>query len=204
MGGGSLPVAFDDNTQTLYFLFGKQNHYLNNKNPGWSDFGGKEKHSETAFDAAVREGHEELNGFIGNSADIKHNIRHKLVTSFKHETYITFLFKIEYDPNLPSYFNNNFNFLSSHVNLKPIVQHPINGLFEKSEIKWMTIDDIRKNKHLFREFYQNIIDIILKNTNEIIYKIKRINNNKHTLKNTHKLKKKKRNTRIKRRINYWF
>jgi hypothetical protein len=90
------------------------------------------------------------------------------------------------------------------VNLKPIVQHPINGLFEKSEIKWMTIDDIRKNKHLFREFYQNIIDIILKNTNEIIYKIKRINNNKHTLKNTHKLKKKKRNTRIKRRINYWF
>ena len=199
MGGGSLPVAFDDKTQTLYFLFGKENPYLNRDSPGWSDFGGGEKPSETAFDTAVREGHEELNGFIGNVADIKHNIRHKLVTSFKHERYITFLFKIEYDPNLPFYFNNNYNFLSSHVN--SIVRNPTNGLFEKSEIKWMTIDDIRKNKHLFREYYQNIIDIILKNTNEIIYKIKRISS-KNTLKNIHK-RKKKRNTRMKRRIN-WF
>jgi hypothetical protein len=34
-------------------------------------------------------------------------------------------------------------------------------IFEKTQIKWFSFDDIKKNKKQFRSFYQNIIDLIL-------------------------------------------
>ena len=169
MGGGALPVAYNKKNKKVYLLFGKENEYLNKDSPGWSDFGGGEKPGESALDTALREGCEELNGFFGCEGDIKRLIKENLVTSLNHERYTTFLFEIDYDENLPIYFNNNYKFLKSHVN--NLVRHTTNGLFEKSNIKWMTFDDLRKERDTFRSYYRNVVDVILENEDDITSKL---------------------------------
>ena len=169
MGGGALPVAYNKKNKKVYLLFGKENEYLNKDSPGWSDFGGGEKPGESALDTALREGCEELNGFFGCEGDIKRLVKDNLVTSLNHERYTTFLFQIDYDENLPVYFNNNYKFLKSHVN--NLVRHSTNGLFEKSDIKWMTFDDLRKERGTFRSYYRNVVDVILENEDDITSKL---------------------------------
>lgn len=169
MGGGALPVAYNKKNKKVYLLFGKENEYLNKDSPGWSDFGGGEKPGESALDTALREGCEELNGFFGCEGDIKRLVKDNLVTSLNHERYTTFLFQIDYDENLPVYFNNNYKFLKSHVN--NLVRHSTNGLFEKSDIKWMTFDDLRKERGTFRSYYRNVVDVILENEEDITSKL---------------------------------
>lgn len=169
MGGGALPVAYNKKNKKVYLLFGKENEYLNKDSPGWSDFGGGEKPGESALDTALREGCEELNGFFGCEGDIKRLVKDNLVTSLNHERYTTFLFQIDYDENLPVYFNNNYKFLKSHVN--NLVRHSTNGLFEKSDIKWMTFDDLRKERGTFRSYYRNVVDVILDNEEDITSKL---------------------------------
>ena len=170
MGGGALPIAFNKKDKKVYLLFGKENEYLNKDSPGFSDFGGGEKPGESALDTALREGCEELNGFFGCEGEIKRLIKENLVTSLNHDRYTTFLFKIEYDENLPYYFNNNYKFLKSHVN--KLVRHATNGLFEKSVIKWMTFDDLRNERGSFRSYYRNVVDVILENEDDILRKVK--------------------------------
>jgi transcription termination factor NusB len=169
MGGGALPVAYNKKNKKVYLLFGKENEYLNKDSPGWSDFGGGEKPGESALDTALREGCEELNGFFGCEGDIKRLVKDNLVKSLNHERYTTFLFQIDYDENLPVYFNNNYKFLKSHVN--NLVRHSTNGLFEKSDIKWMTFDDLRKERGTFRSYYRNVVDVILENEEDITSKL---------------------------------
>ena len=171
MGGGALPIAFNKKNKKVYLLFGKENEYLNKDSPGFSDFGGGEKAGESALDTALREGCEELNGFFGCEGEIKRLIKENLVTSLNHDRYTTFLFEIEYDENLPYYFNNNYKFLKSHVN--KLVRHATNGLFEKSVIKWMTFDDLRNERSSFRSYYRNVVDVILENEDDIVRKIKK-------------------------------
>ena len=170
MGGGALPVALNKKYKKVYLLFGKENEYLNKDSPGFSDFGGGEKPGESALDTALREGCEELNGFFGCEGEIKRLIKENLVTSLNHDSYTTFLFEIEYDDNLPYYFNNNYKFLKNHVN--KLVRHSTNGLFEKSVIKWMTFDDLRKERDTFRSYYRNVVDVILENEDDIVRKLK--------------------------------
>jgi transcription termination factor NusB len=169
MGGGALPVAYNKKNKKVYLLFGKENEYLNKDSPGWSDFGGGEEPGESALDTALREGCEELNGFFGCEGDIKRLVKDNLVTSLNHERYTTFLFQIDYDENLPVYFNNNYKFLKSHVN--NLVRNSTNGLFEKSNIKWMTFDELRKERDTFRSYYRNVVDVILENEDDITSKL---------------------------------
>ena len=169
MGGGALPIAYNKKNKTVYLLFGKENEYLNKDSPGFSDFGGGEKPGESALDTALREGCEELNGFFGCEGEIKRLIKENLVTSLNHDRYTTFLFEIEYDENLPYYFNNNYKFLKGHVN--KLVRHATNGLFEKSVIKWMTFDDLRNERGSFRSYYRNVVDVILDNEDDIVAKV---------------------------------
>jgi len=178
MGGGALPVAYNKKNNKVYLLFGKENEYLNKDSPGWSDFGGGEKPGESALDTALREGCEELNGFFGCEGAIKRLVKDNLVTSLNHERYTTFLFEIDYDENLTVYFNNNYKFLKSHVN--NLVRHSTNGLFEKSDIKWMTFDDLRKERGAFRSYYRNVVDVILENEGEITAKLQKNNKKYHT------------------------
>jgi len=169
MGGGALPVAYNKKDKKVYLLFGKENEYLNKDSPGFSDFGGGEKAGESALDTALREGCEELNGFFGCEGEIKRLIKENLVTSLNHDRYTTFLFEVEYDENLPYYFNNNYKFLKSHVN--KLVRHATNGLFEKSVIKWMTFDDLRNERGSFRSYYRNVVDVILDHEDDIVAKL---------------------------------
>ena len=67
MGAGILPTTIYNGK--LYFLFGKENKYADS--PGWSDFGGGTDNNETFRETALREGSEELIGFLGDKHEIK-------------------------------------------------------------------------------------------------------------------------------------
>jgi hypothetical protein len=79
--------------------------------------------------------------------------------------------KADYDEKLPYYFNNNYKFICEY--LKGYVEHPTNGLFEKSEIRWFTVEDLKRERNIFRDYFRNIIDIIIYNHPKTLSKMKR-------------------------------
>jgi len=68
VAGSILPVTIHNNK--LYFLFGKENP-MEDSAKGWSDFGGGVENGETPFSTAMREGGEELTGFLGDGKNVK-------------------------------------------------------------------------------------------------------------------------------------
>lgn len=166
MGAGILPTCIYNNK--LYFLFGKENKYEKSA-PGFSDFGGGTDNNETYFATAVREAGEELTGFLGNDNDIRkmlkkygtYNIDHK---SNNHNTYRMHIFPFEYNEWLPYYYNNNQQFIQKRLDPKIIKKTKI---FEKAEIKWISVDDLQKMKPQFRHYFHSIIDMILSQKNDI-------------------------------------
>ena len=152
-----LPVTIHNDK--IYFLFGKENP-MEDSAKGWSDFGGGVDKGETLFNAALREGSEELSGFLGSSNEIKKMIK-KNGGTYNVSTPIDYnihIFYYPYDENLPKYYNNNHSFL-----WKKMDKNVLNDskLFEKIEIKWFSIDDMKKRRSEFRGFYQEITDKIL-------------------------------------------
>jgi hypothetical protein len=147
MGAGVLPVAIFQGQ--LFFLFGEE--FDEHK---WIDFGGGAKAGESPMQNAIREGCEELNGFFGSANEFKQLIQTHLLLKLKLETYTSFLVQVAYDPNLPFYFNNHHKFIKSHL------PHLVgkNGLFEKRQIKWMTLQDIREKRAHFRHYYKAMLD----------------------------------------------
>ena len=81
---------------------------------------------------------------------------------------------MDYDEKLPFYYKNNYEFFSRYL---PHVKHKKdNGLLEKSKIKWFTFDELKTEKKNFRSFYQNIVDLILKQEKEITMKMNHVLN----------------------------
>ena len=165
MGGSILPVTIHNNK--VCFLFGKERDI--DENPGWSDFGGGTDKGESFLQTACREGGEELTGFLGDESDIK-KLLNKYGTytiDYKSQSYTTYrchIFPMEYDEILPYYYNNNQRFLQKRLDPKIIKDTKI---FEKTQIKWFTFDDIQKQRHEFRSFYKNIVDLILNHKMDI-------------------------------------
>lgn len=156
VAGSILPVAIYKNQ--LYFLFGKENP-MEDSAKGWSDFGGKMEMGETPYKAALREGSEELTGFLGDSAALKTLIKKRGgVYEITLNSYHVHIFLIDYDENLPKYYNNNHHFLWKRMNQKTLNE---SRLFEKIEINWMTPSDMKTKRRIFRPFYRNIVDVIL-------------------------------------------
>ena len=154
MGGGILPVAMYKNQ--LFFLFGKENSSADT--PGWSDFGGGKEGRERPISTAVREGYEELSGFLGSKSQVNTQVKNNLICSVESNRYTTFIFKADYCEMLPVYFNRNFKFMQKHA---PHILSK-NGLYEKSEIKWFTADEVRENRSQFRNYYdKEFLDSIL-------------------------------------------
>lgn len=193
MGAGILPTTIHNDK--LYFLFGKETKYETSA-PGFSDFGGGTDNNETFFETAVREAGEELTGFLGNDNDIR-----KLLTQYGtynidyttdgHKTYRMHIFPYEYDHFLPFYYNNNQRFLQKHLDPNVIKKTKI---FEKAEIRWICVDDIKKMRPQFRHYFQNIIDMILAQKDSIktfINRGKKSTKKKTLRKNTKKNKTKK-------------
>lgn len=165
MGGSILPVTIHNNK--IYFLFGKERD--SDENPGWSDFGGGTDKGETFIQTAIREGGEELTGFLGTDNDLR-KMLNKYGTfniDYKSEGYSTYrchIFPMEYDEMLPHYYNNNQQFLQKRLDKKVIRDTKI---FEKTQIKWFSFDDIKKHHNEFRSFYKNIVNQILENKSAI-------------------------------------
>jgi 8-oxo-dGTP pyrophosphatase MutT (NUDIX family) len=177
VAGSILPVTIHNGK--LFFLFGKENP-MEDSSKGWSDFGGAVDKGETPFTAALREGSEELTGFLGDKAQIKKLIQkgggvYKLI----HNDYNVHIFFMDYDENLPKYYNQNHSFLWGRMNKKLLND---TKLFEKIEINWFSIEDMKKRKTEFRNFYQEIVDLFLSNI-ESIQKFIRQKSTRKTRKN---------------------
>jgi len=164
MGAGILPATIYNGK--LYFLFGKENKYEDSA-PGFSDFGGGTDNSETYLETAIREGVEELTGFLGNYEDIKKLLKKHGTYNIDYKTnnnYRMHIFPMIYDPMLPIYYNNNQKFIQEKLDPTIIKSTKI---FEKAEIKWICVDDIMKMRSKFRSYFQNIVDMIHSDKNEI-------------------------------------
>jgi nucleoside-triphosphatase THEP1 len=151
MGAGVLPTTIYKNK--LYFLFGKENQFADT--PGWSDFGGGTDNNETYLQTAIREGTEETTGFLGDLRDLLSRGTYEIMND---NTYKMFLFAYEYDPMLPYYYNNNHRFLEKKLDVSILKKSKI---FEKSEIKWICIDELSKMRGQFRHYFRQIVDRLL-------------------------------------------
>jgi hypothetical protein len=187
MGASILPITVHDGK--ILFLFGKERNI--DENPGWSDFGGGTDNNETFIETASREGAEEITGFLGEKNDITKILKKNGTfnidctdPSGKYGTYRSHICPINYDEYLTIYYNNNQRFLQKHLSKKIIRDMKI---FEKTEIKWFSFEELQRNKKQFRKFYQKIVELILKNKKNIT---KFMNNarKKNMRKKTKKLK----------------
>jgi ADP-ribose pyrophosphatase YjhB (NUDIX family) len=156
VAGSILPVAIHNNK--LYFLFGKENEYETSA-PGWADFGGGCKSGETPYQTALREGSEELTGFLGSKSELKKLIKNNGgVYKIVNNNYHVYIFAMKYDDHLVKYYNNNHKFLLKNMSHNLLNQ---TTFFEKSEIKWFSVEEIKKKRLKFRFFYKEIINKIL-------------------------------------------
>jgi hypothetical protein len=65
---------------------------------------------------------------------------------------------MDYDPKLTEYFNHQHRFLWKRMN-----KYTLNAskLFEKQEIRWFSVEDLKQKRSLFRSFYREIVDGLL-------------------------------------------
>jgi hypothetical protein len=159
-GGGVIPVALHDGQ--LHFLFGQENDVIKDasKDQDWGDFGGGSKPGESEMDTCVREGAEELNGFFGNKRDFRALLLKNQLLKLTYDTRVTHLMRVDYDERLPFYFNNNYRFIKETSNLRAIAAHPENGYFEKSHVRWFTLEDLKRERGAFREYFRAFLDMI--------------------------------------------
>ena len=168
-GSSILPVAIHNNK--LYFLFGKENS-LEESAPGFSDFGGGIEKGESAYDTALREGSEELTGFLGTPSQIKKHIEKMGGTfAFTHtnaknsaQNYTVHVVKYPHCQELISYYNNNHRFLWDRMNRKFLKS---TKLFEKIEIEWFCEDELKSRMSEYRPFYREVVNTLLQKLPEI-------------------------------------
>jgi len=185
MGAGILPTTIHNGK--LYFLFGKENKHEDSAS-GFSDFGGGTDNKEGFFETAVREGTEELTGFLGTMTDLRKMLKKNGTYNIDYHStgynpYRCHLLPMEYDPKLPFYYNNNQKFLQKHLDTNVIKKSKI---FEKEEIRWVCLDDFKKMRSKFRCYFKNILDDIYKQKVQIYQFIhSRLNKNNQTRKQRH-------------------
>jgi hypothetical protein len=165
MGASILPICVHNGK--VYFLFGKEREM--DENPGWSDFGGGNESGESYLETAVREGSEEMTGFLGGVADIrkllkKHGTFELEYQAGRYKPYRVHIFPMEYDSKLTEYYNNNQKFLQKK--LKPSIIADMK-IFEKAQIRWIGMSELKKMRPQFRSFYKNVVDLILSNKKQI-------------------------------------
>jgi len=163
VGSSILPVTIHKNK--LYFLFGKETP-LETSAPGWSDFGGGVETGENVLETALREGGEELTGFLGDAQQLKQHIQtHGGIYPIHHENkYHVHVIYIPYDENLPKYYNQNHRFLWDRMDHKLLKS---TKLFEKIEIGWFSATQAKTMREEFRHFYRDILDQVLQEKSNI-------------------------------------
>ncbi len=197
VAGSILPISIHNNE--LYFLFGKENS-MEDSAKGWSDFGGGCDNNETPYEAALREGGEELTGFFGDDKNIKRIIESngRMPYIITHNDYHVHLFCTEYDKNLPKYYNQNHKFLWERMDNEMLNK---SKLFEKIEIKWYSLREMKQRRREFRGFYQEITDLFVKDIKKITAFIKQTHNKTKKSKMHNKTKKSKMHNKTKNQSN---
>jgi hypothetical protein len=206
MGAGILPTTIHNGK--LYFLFGKENDHEDSAK-GFADFGGGQDNNETYFQTAVREGSEELTGFLGGANEIRkklkkygtYNIDLKGTYNNKVNIYRAHIFPLEYDESLPYYYNNNQKFIQQKLDPNVIKSTTI---FEKAEIRWFCVDELKQMMSRFRSFYRGMIEKIIQQQDDIYKFIERKEKGYHQ-KRTKTVFKKKRSRKTKKNFltNYY-
>ena len=161
MGGGFLPTAIHNGQ--LCFLFGKENKYATT--PGYADFGGGTDNNESFMQTALREFTEETTGFFGSSNMLKEYSTKNppyyidyIPPTKRYGTYRTFILPMEYNEEIVFHYNNNQKFLQKHL---PAAVYKKEKFFEKAEMRWFSLDELKKKKSLFRPYYRDIIDLLV-------------------------------------------
>lgn len=170
VAGSILPVALNEKGE-LCFLFGKENP-MEDSAKGYSDFGGRLEKGETPYEGALREGSEELTGFLGNKKQLRKLIKKNGgFYPITIGTYHIHVFHMDYDEKLPLYYNNNHRFLWNNMNKKILND---SKYFEKIEINWFSVSQIKSRRSEFRNFYRDILDeIVINHKKQIIDFIKK-------------------------------
>jgi hypothetical protein len=165
-GSGFLPVTIMNNK--LMFLFGLESE-CEKSAKGWSDFaGGMEKNENDSsikdiYDSALREFAEETSGFLGGPTEIRNLVKRNgghIVYSHDNNgsKYHIHLFRLDFDDKLIKYYNTSHKYLYQKLNHKLLQDTKV---FEKVELRWFTIDMMRKNRNSFRKFYREIVDELI-------------------------------------------
>ena len=156
VGSSVLPACIHKGK--LHFLFGQENSLADT--PGWSDFGGGVDPGENIYDTAMREGAEEMTGFLGPIAPLVKKNGGVLKLKSPVGEYYIHLFHLPFSEELPLYYNFNHDFLWRRMN-----KNMLNNtkLFEKARIKWWSIDEMQRGRHLFRNFYKDCVDMLCQN-----------------------------------------
>lgn len=170
-GSSLLPVTIHKGK--LLFLFGKENSREDSAK-GFSDFGGGVEKGESIYETALREGGEELTGFLGDSDNLRKIIKSNGgVFHLLHNDYHVHLFYLPYDPNLVTYFNLNHRFLWERIDKDFLSK---TKLFEKIEIQFFDVAAVKKRMREFRPFYQEVVKEILAHESDIWKFIKKNTN----------------------------
>tara|TARA_B100000900_G_scaffold410233_1_gene427652 strand:- start:1196 stop:1696 length:501 start_codon:yes stop_codon:yes gene_type:complete len=165
MGAGILPVAIHD--EKIYFLFSREYERTakNKFMEEWRDFGGTTEKGETHMDTAIREGWEESMGFLGNKKTVENLIKNKLVTTVHENKYKLYVVLVDYDKDLPKKFHQHFQ----NMLKKDKTKISKNGFYEKDKLRWIRLQRLRYNYHLFPKWYVKIVKSLEKRLN-ILYK----------------------------------
>jgi hypothetical protein len=137
IGAGILLYSYNQLGE-LVFLLGREFRPNSKSNHNkFSDFGGVRNDHESPAQTAIREFYEETLNLI--SIDV-YQLKHSLVSVF--DNYYMFIVQIPYDSNLPFVYQNIANSILIS-----------NNFIEKSEIKWLNVQDIIYNKQYMRSFF---------------------------------------------------
>jgi 8-oxo-dGTP pyrophosphatase MutT (NUDIX family) len=190
MGAGFLPTTIYNGQ--LYFLFGKENIYADT--PGYADFGGGTDNNESFMETAIREFTEETTGFFGNKTQVTKYVKKQgtFIINYEpkskgHTTYRTYILPIQYNPYIVEYYNNNHAFLKDKL---PTQLYKNAKYLEKSELRWFSLNDIKKNNTQFRPFYKNILKLIIHDSYQIKHFVQSSLSNKNNKKQNRTFKKK--------------
>ena len=174
MGAGILPIALYRGT--IFLLLGQER-----SNNLWSDFGGSSHKGERPFKTAIREGAEELNGFLGDEEELEEEVKKNMVIKISYDKYTTYVYRTKYNSDLPKYFINNNKFIESKV--QNIIKNNYNGLYEKKSIEWFSLNKFKDKKtklqllEQIRPHYKEHINSIVKNNNLIINELEKLETN---------------------------
>lgn len=160
-GSSVLPATIHNGK--IYFLFGKE-CALEDSAKGFSDFGGGVESGETIYSTAMREGVEEMTGFLGSIPPYIKKGGNGTYHISHNDRYHVHIFFIPYDPKLPVYYNHNHQFLWEKLDQKYLKK---TKCFEKIEIQWFSLEEMQLRKKEFRNFYQEIVDTLLRESKDI-------------------------------------